>query len=239
MTTTSTLMTACKYERVVKVNLWIYVITSLIILVNQPVISAMEKDKNTVSSNSSLSSLHYASNGSECRQKLCSESKYDCYEIVCSQSGPILPYGYCVTYNEDTNLLSTSKCQYFEPEDYNVTSSKHILLPRNLSQFNDYMCGLLNRKGLVCSECADGFGPSMTSFRYKCANCTDAWYGVPLFLFLEFVPITVLYLIFWIFQINITSPPIPCFIMYAQFFVLAFDSIHSRSFIAGMDLSAH
>ena len=26
------------------------------------------------------------------------------------------------------------------------------------------MCGPLNRKGLVCSECANGFGPSVTSF---------------------------------------------------------------------------
>ena len=132
-----------------------------------------------------------------------------------------------MTYNEDTNLLSMTSCRYFEPGGYNVTNSKHILLPRNLSQLNDYMCGPLNRKGLVCSECADGFGPSMTSFRYKCANCTNAWYGVPLFLFLEFVPITVLYFVFWIFQISITSPPIPCFIMYAQLFVLAFDPIHS------------
>ena len=72
--------------------------------------------------------------------------------------------------------MSTSSCQYFEPEGYNVTSSQHILLPRNLSQLNDYMCtcGPLNRKGLVCSECADGFGPSVTSFGYKCVNCTDA-----------------------------------------------------------------
>ena len=79
-------------------------ITSLIILVNQPVISAMEKDKNTVSLNSSLSSLGYASNGSECQQMFCSESKYDCYRIMCSRSGPILPYGYCMTHNEDTKL---------------------------------------------------------------------------------------------------------------------------------------
>ena len=75
------------------------------------------------------------------------------------------------------------------------------------------MCGPLNRKGLVCSECADGFGPSVTSFGYKCVNCTEAWYGVPLFLFLEFVPITVFYLIILVFQI---SAPMPCFIMYAQ-----------------------
>ena len=137
---------ASKYERVADVNLWTYV---LIILVNQTVISAMEKDKNTLSSNGSLYTVSYASTGSKCKQMLCLESKYDCYGIMCSQSGPILPYGYCMTYNEDTKLMSMSKCRFLKPEGYNVTSSQHILLPRNISQLNDYMCGPLNRKGLV------------------------------------------------------------------------------------------
>ena len=88
------------------------------------------------------------------------------------------------------------------------------------------MCGPLNRKGLVCSECADGFGPS---YGYRCVNCTDAWYGVPLFLFLEFVPITVFYLIILVFQISVTSAPMPCFIMYAQLIVTAFDFETIRS----------
>ena len=90
------------------------------------------------------------------------------------------------------------------------------------------MCGPLSRKGLVCSECADGLGPSVTSFGYRCVNCTDAWYGVPLFLLLEFVPITVLYLVILVFQISITSAPMPCFIMYAQFIAIIFDSNSSK-----------
>ena len=55
------------------------------------------------------------------------------------------------------------------------------------------MYGPLNRKGLACSECANGFGPSVdTNVLIK---CRDAWYGVPLILLLELVPIIVLYLI--------------------------------------------
>ena len=55
-------------------------------------------------------------------------------------------------------------------------------------------------------------------------NCTDAWYRVPLFLFLEFVPVTIFYLVILVFQISITSAPLPCFIMYVQFIVIALDS---------------
>ena len=166
-------------------------------------------------------------------QQLCSNSttmSYSCSLITCSQFGPSLISGFCATYSEDTGLLSLASCPYFQSTGYNVTTPGYILLPRNLTQLNDYMCGPLNRKGLVCNECADGFGPSVTSFGYKCANCSDTWYGVPLFLFLEFVPITVFYLIILVFQISVTSAPMPCFIMYAQWFVAAFYlSIHSNS----------
>ena len=122
--------------------------------------------------------------------------------------------GSCATFDDDSILVSFTLCPNFLAlKSYSIAKPGHILLPRNLSQLNDYVCGPLNRKG---SECADGFGPSMTSFGYRCANCTDSWYGMPLFLFLEFVPITVFYLIILVFHISITPAPMPCFIMYAQ-----------------------
>ena len=86
---------------------------------------------------------------------------YNSHKIMCSPSGPLLAYSFCATYNEDTKILSLIKCLYFQPNVYHITNSDYVQLPRNLSQLNDYMCGPLNRKGLVWSECADGFGPSM------------------------------------------------------------------------------
>ena len=83
------------------------------------------------------------------------------------------------------------------------------------------MCGPMNRKGIVCSECIDGFGPSVTSNGFTCINCTSAWYRVPLFLVLLFALITFFYLFILIFQISMTSPPMPCFIMYAQIIIMA------------------
>ena len=142
--------------------------------------------------------------------------------IQCTEEGPLLQFGYCATYNDETKLLSITNCPHYQPNGYNLSTSGQIVLPRNLSQLNEYMCGPLNRKGFVCSECADSFGPSLTSFGYKCANCTDVWYGVPLFLVVEFVPITVFYLIILVFQISVMSAPMPCFIMYAQSIFVAF-----------------
>ena len=95
-------------------------------------------------------------------------------ECVCVCS---LDIGYCVTYDE----TSYSFINQFKVSDYNVTkTSEYIQLPTVLTELNDYICGTLN--SLVCSECADGFSPSVTSLENRCANCTNAWYGVPLFL---------------------------------------------------------
>ena len=194
--------------------------------------SALDKDANLSRYMSTLNPAFQLNLDEPLPEFLCINSSY--YDrgaiIKCTEEGPLLQFGNCATYDEQAQLLSIAKCPYFEHNGYcnNVTTSGYIQVPRNLSQLNDYMCGPLNRKGLVCSKCADGFGPSVTSFGYKCANCTDAWYGVPLFLIIEFVPITLFYLVILVFQIRVTSAPMPCFIMFAQWVVASlYISIYS------------
>ena len=160
---------------------------------------------------------------------------FDCCtirHIYCLESGPALPFGHCATYSENgtTKSLSTSKCPYQQWNNYNVTTPWFVSLPVSLTELNDYMCGPLNRKDLVCSECADGYGPSFTSNGYKCVNCTNAWYRIPLFLLVQFVSSTFLYIIILVFRVSVVSPPMPCIIMCLQFFVLGFDmTLFTRS----------
>ena len=178
----------------------------------------------------SSSKILAASNKSQHSLSGCFDNPGSYYygSIKCSNSGPLLQYFHCATYNENTKILSFVRCPYFQQGVYNITTTGYVQLPRNLSQLNDYMCDPLNRKGLVCSECADGFGPSVTSFGYRCVSCSDAWYGVPLYLILNFAPITLLYLVILVFQISITSAPMPCFVMYAQVVATVIDSDISK-----------
>ena len=123
----------------------------------------------------------------------------------------------------------------------------YIKLPHNISELNDYMCGPMNRKGFLCKECIDNFSVSMTSIGNKCSNCTDAWYGIPLYLTIELVPITAFYLFILVFQIHVTSSPMVSFIFYSQtfMFVLTVDRPpplekvvpqHERSFLGNLNL---
>ena len=197
-------------------NIIIRLFIVLIIVVNT--ISAVDINSAT---QKIISNLTEDSGGES--QLLCLSLAHQISPLQCGQGGLLLPYDYCVTFNEKIKLLSIYNCPYYFQLDQYYGSHIMLQLPQNLSQLNDYMCSPLNRKGYLCSECANGFGPSVTSFGYRCANCTDTLYGVPLFLFLEFVPITAFYIICLAFQISVTSAPMPCFIMYAQIIVVTFD----------------
>jgi hypothetical protein len=115
---------------------------------------------------------------------------------------------------DENEALFVTKCPYFQLKGHNVSDPGNFKLPDNVSELNDYMCGPMNRKGFLCEDCVDGFAVSFTSMGHKCSNCTDAWYGIPLYLLIELAPITVFYLIILIFQVHITSAPMTGLIFY-------------------------
>ena len=148
--------------------------------------------------------------------------------IECTREGALLRYGYCSTYEQDQGLF-VARCNYFQANEYTTVKENFIVLPNNISELNDYMCGPLNRKGRVCSKCVDGYGPPIFSVVPICSNCTSTrWYGVPLYLFLEFVPITIFYFIVLFFRINVTSAPMVAFALYCQIAVISLYYIIER-----------
>ena len=175
--------------------------------------------------------------------------KCQCFDnrFKCSNDGTYLKAGHCATYDNNTGIVSYAQCPYFiQSNGLNITkfeqqlSNWYILLPENMSELNDYLCGAMNRRGRVCSQCKDGFGPAVTSvgFQIQCSKCIGAWYGIPLYLFLELFPITIFYFILLIFQINITSAPMTSYIMYSQLIIFATDQLFSgdKTCLAGIVL---
>ena len=137
-----------------------------------------------------------------------------------------------LSYDASKTTLSLTKEKSFKFQllwRNNVTKPGQILLPKDITRLNDYICAPLNRKGYLCSKCKEGFGPSMISSSYidVCYDCTEAssWYGISLYLFLEFIPLTVFYLSILVFHIRVTSAPMICFIMYSQFIVITFHNV--------------
>ena len=160
--------------------------------------------------------------------RLCHQPSYFYSEgiIKCADQGVLLSFGYCAT--ETNGNINAGQCHYFQLGGRNVTEPGYIRLPDNIS---DYMCGSMNRKGFLCKDCIDGFGPSVTSFGYKCSNCTDAWYGIPLYLAVELIPVTLFYLIIVIFKVHLTSAPMVLFIIYHQ--LIMYELVFEKANILG------
>ena len=148
-------------------------------------------------------------------ENICKTKWGKSWDMKMKQGDVYLSIGYLMTFKEDEGIV-LSGYPYYQLEGHNTSDPGYIKLPDNISELNDYMCGPMNRKGFLCGDCIDGFGPSASSIGYRCSNCTDVWYGVPLYLLLELLPVTIFYFTILVFPIPITYAPLPCFILYSQ-----------------------
>ena len=161
----------------------------------------------------------YNSTTQDCQ---CFQQDNSLNSVMCTAGGALLAFGYCMTYDEEKGATFLGLCPSFTVNSRNVFEHRFITLPANISELNDYMCGPLNRQGLICSECINGFAPSVASIGYQCADCTNSWYGVPLYLLLQFVPVTVFYLFVLYFKMSLTCAPMTGFILYCQLMALTY-----------------
>ena len=79
-----------------------------------------------------------------------------------------------MTYDNATGATEIGPCPYIA--HYNTIRAAgdklfYIKLPSNVSSLNEIMCGPLNREGLLCSKCKDGYGIALYSYTLKCSKC--------------------------------------------------------------------
>ena len=99
------------------------------------------------------------------------------------------------------------------------STSSFVLLPKNNSAetLNDLLCGPYNRKGALCSQCKEGYSPSIY-FRVKtCTHCSNtsvkySWR----YIVCELLEITLFFLIVITFNISATSGSMNAFVFFAQ-----------------------
>ena len=150
------------------------------------------------------------------------EDKCACGNIVhgklrCLEDGHVsLLAGNCMTHTEDGQTL-VGLCPYIVP-NASILEDLYTTLPKNLSAVNQFMCGGLNRTGLLCSHCQDGLTLAAMSYHRKCIQCTssDTRKGIVLFLLLAFLPTTVFFLIVMVCSINIASGPMNAVLITTQ-----------------------
>ncbi|CAI8026069.1 hypothetical protein GBAR_LOCUS15031, partial [Geodia barretti] len=98
-------------------------------------------------------------------------------------------------------------------------------MPSNASQLDEVMCGPYNRRGFLCGECKEGYGPA--PFGLKCTNCSSAWsgYAIYLYLLLQFVPTTLIFIGLVMFRLKLTSGPLLGYVLFCQMNVIYLDHV--------------
>ena len=138
-------------------------------------------------------------------------------KILCEQNSNIsVYYTYCVTYNEANDSTTLDTCPYHY---HKHVEGLYVTLPQNVCDLNEFMCGGLNRTGLLCSHCKPGLGPAVFSYTLPCLKCLDSGYGWLLYMFLATFPTTVMFLVVTLCQIRINSAPINFFVFVSQILV--------------------
>ena len=137
-------------------------------------------------------------------------------EVKCNEHSKqtMLLSGFCMTYNESMDVTVAGRCPYNSHKtDY---QEKYVKLPQNISHLNEFMCGVLNRTGPLCSHCKAGLGVPVFSYTLGCLPCLESLSGWLLYIFLAVFPSTIFFLIIIIFQIRVTSAPMNAFIFVCQ-----------------------
>ena len=143
--------------------------------------------------------------------------------ILCEEESNVsLFFQYCMTYDDVNNSTACTLCpyQYHKPD----VQGSYVKLPQNVCDLNEFMCGGLNRTGLLCSDCKPGLGPAVFSYTLQCLKCLESGYGWLLYVFLATFPTTVMFLVVIICQIRITAAPMNVFIFVSQVIISWIDA---------------
>ena len=114
------------------------------------------------------------------------------------------------THNDEQRVVAGSTSYFISS-----SNDSYITLPRRAKEIDSTICGSVKRKGVLCGECVDGYGPSIHTL--ECIRC-DANYMWTLYLLSQYLPVTLLFIVVVVLDIRVTSAQANAFIFFAQVF---------------------
>ena len=139
------------------------------------------------------------------------------HTVVCNNTTlqTLILADYCMYYDGTINDTVIGGC----PFNYRYSDAQtfYVTLPNDTSELNSFMCSGLNRSGLLCSQCQQGLGPAVLSYKRECVKCFDKRYGWLLYITATLIPTTILCFIVMVFQFHVTSAEMNAFVFLCQF----------------------
>ena len=141
--------------------------------------------------------------------------------IVCNYTTQetLVNVGHCMSYNDTTKETVAGECPF---SSHHVgAQSFYATLPNDTSELSSFMCSGFNRTGLLCSQCQQGLGPAVLSYKWQCVECFDKRYGWLVYITATLFPATILCLLVMVFQLHVTSAEMNAFVFLCQYITCA------------------
>ena len=137
-------------------------------------------------------------------------------------------YSSCATFSGQEGVFYAGRCPY--SYKFNHSNGMYSVLPSDPDLLNEAMCGPYNRKGLLCGECIDGYGPWVYTLNKKCVDCSkfSMSSATCLYLLVEFVPILLFFLCMTMFHLDLTSGPMLGYVVFCQMMSYVFEALPAR-----------
>ena len=118
-----------------------------------------------------------------------------------------------MTYDEPSDSIAISYCVFSCQVENSLLDGRtdYYSLPANYGQLEETMCGKLNRRGYLCSECQPGHMPPAYSYSPECVPCdlsgTELAQNWMKYIALAVLPQSAIFILMAVFRVGLTRPP--------------------------------
>ena len=137
----------------------------------------------------------------------------------------VIVFDSCATFSGQEGVFYAGHCLY--SYKFNHSNTLVSRLPSDPDLLNKAMCGPYNRKGLLCGECIDGYGPGVYTLDRKCVDCSkfSMSFAICLYLLVEFVPVLLFFLCLTVLRLDLTSGPMLGYVVFCQMISYGFEAV--------------
>ena len=132
-------------------------------------------------------------------------------------------------FGRNDSRLVVGSCQLLLGDGLGLTPS--IQLPQDPTEVEEAVCGPLNRRGLLCGECKDGYSPSAYSYLFTCTRCDNKITSWAIYIAFQYLPVAILFFLISILNLSLISPASNAFLFISQFSSLS-NAFFYFSFVA-------
>ena len=140
--------------------------------------------------------------------------------IYCDSSGEVFAKSqFCMSLYGEEEVVGRCPYTYLTYNDPTIDNiGLYYKVPNQTHELENALCGRLNRRGLLCGKCEEGYGYPMYPNFIQCIKCPPDLYAQnwTLYILISFVPLTIFLMLVICLRINAASAPLNAFVFISQ-----------------------